>query len=180
MPLDDDITGALPSQTEPFVDRYRAITPAWWPWMKALWETVRAVAVTSGNNEIAIQEITEVTENLGVAWSVQVTVNNHVTGLIKLSGDEEETSFIVVADKFKVSHPLSPTTVVDIFTITGGDVQISGNLLVAGSITAEKLDVVDLSSITANVGTLTAGLIESTDGKSFWDLDTGEFVIGAP
>jgi hypothetical protein len=176
----EDITGALPSQTEPFVDRYRNITPRWWPWMKRLFEQVRAVSVTSNNNEVAIEQILEVTENLGVAWSVQVTVNNHVTGLVKLSGSESESSFIVVADKFKVSHPLTPTTIVDVFTIVGGDVKIDGDLIVEGSITADRLNVATLESITADVGTLTAGRIESTDGTSFWDLDTGEFVIGAP
>jgi hypothetical protein len=48
------------------------------------------------------------------------------------------------------------------------------------TILARHIDVSTLSAIAANIGTVTAGLIQSADGKSYWNLTTGEFVIGAP
>ena len=49
---------------------------------------------------------------------------------------------------------------------------ISGNIEVrSGTITADKLDVNELSAITANMGTLTAGIIRDTGSKYVIDLD---------
>lgn len=41
------------------------------------------------------------------------------------------------------------------------DAYINGNLLVAGTVAANKLNVTSLSSITANIGTITAGILKS-------------------
>jgi hypothetical protein len=58
-------------------------------------------------------------------------------------------------------------------------VALKGDMIVTGSITADKLSVNTLEAISGDMGTLTAGRIESPDGLSFWDLNTGEFQITA-
>lgn len=54
-------------------------------------------------------------------------------------------------------------------------VAIDGNLLVTGTVGADKLSVSSLSAITGDVGTLTSGLIQSFDGKFVIDL-TNKFI----
>ena len=88
----------------------------------------------------------------------------------------------MVADKFKVAHPTASGTTVTAFVIGQvngvSTVGINGNLLVDGSILARSLAVQSLSAITADLGTVTAGRIQSADGLSFWDLDNNIFQIG--
>jgi hypothetical protein len=52
---------------------------------------------------------------------------------------------------------------------------ISADRIQAGSIAANKLSVTDLSSINANMGTVTAGKMQSSDGKFVIDL-TNKFI----
>ncbi len=56
------------------------------------------------------------------------------------------------------------------FTISGGAIYIQGNMYLDGSITAAKITTGTLSAFTANMGTLTAGRIMSTDGKVDFNL----------
>lgn len=55
-----------------------------------------------------------------------------------------------------------------------------GELLVDGSITAAALDVDELSAITSNVGTLTAGVIQNVSGTFVINLDDGRMDIYVP
>jgi hypothetical protein len=48
--------------------------------------------------------------------------------------------------------------------------KLGGELVVDGSITANVLDVQDLSAITADLGVVTAGKLQSTDQKFTIDL----------
>lgn len=48
---------------------------------------------------------------------------------------------------------------------------IDGGLIATDSITADSIDVTDLSSIKANLGTVTAGKLQSSDGLFVIDLD---------
>ena len=54
---------------------------------------------------------------------------------------------------------------------------IHGGYIYTHSIIADKLNVALLSAISANVGTLTAGLIKSTDAKTLFDLTNGFFSV---
>jgi hypothetical protein len=49
--------------------------------------------------------------------------------------------------------------------------EIDGDLIVDGTITSDKLQANELSAITADLGTVTAGKMQSTDGKMVIDLD---------
>lgn len=50
---------------------------------------------------------------------------------------------------------------------------LPGVLIQGGAITADKINVTSLSAMSANVGTVTAGIVQSTDGKTKFDLTNG-------
>jgi cytoskeletal protein CcmA (bactofilin family) len=63
-------------------------------------------------------------------------------------------------------------------TITGdliaGTTITAGNIA-ANAVNADKINVTDLATINANMGTITAGKMESSDGKFVIDL-SGKFI----
>lgn len=175
-------TNPLPSVIEPVVDGNMRWSPIWYRWIKPLLESVRS----------ASDSVQEEFDDINGKWVLSVNANGRVTGYIKLDGSQPQSAFTVLADKFTVVHPSVNGTTIEAFIVglvggvstvgVDGDVLVDGTVkapsIAAGTITADKLDVSTLSAITANLGTLTAGLIQSTDGSSFWNLDTGEFQIG--
>lgn len=54
---------------------------------------------------------------------------------------------------------------------------IDGNLLVNGTVLANKLAVTELSAIAANVGTVTAGLLQNTAGTASFDLNNSRILF---
>lgn len=172
-----DTTEALPSVNEPVVDRYRRWSPRWYPFIKQLLTNIRSQAQSLFTIEETIDEING-------KWSIQINENNRVRGLVTLDATGVLTEFSVLADKFIIVHPAANGTTIQAFIVgnIGGapGVGVNGNLVVDGTILARHIAVDSLSALTADLGTVTAGLIQSADGKSRWNLDTGEFVIGAP
>ncbi|MFC3163050.1 phage tail protein [Ciceribacter thiooxidans] len=55
----------------------------------------------------------------------------------------------------------------------------AADLIVDGAITANKLSVNSLSAVSANCGTLTAGVLQSSNGKMVIDLNAGTIVISS-
>ncbi len=55
--------------------------------------------------------------------------------------------------------------------------KIAGNVIVDGSITAAKLNVTNLAAINANLGTVTAGIIQSSNGKVVWNLNSATLIV---
>jgi hypothetical protein len=108
-------------------------------------------------------------------FGVAINTNGQVVGLIQLDGSAAGSNFTVVADKFQVAQPdAAGGTPVPVFTIAnvGGTnkLVLRGDMLADGTITATKLSVSTLSAIVANLGTITAGLLVSADGKMRIDL----------
>ena len=176
-----DTTNPLPSVKEPFVDRYRFINPVWLRWLKPLLETakstatrVETVATTVNDVTTTVTEISESVNGIEGRWGVGIDVNGKVIGLVRLDGGATGSTFTVLADKFIVRHP---TTTTDIQAFIVGMVNgistvgINGNLVVDDTILARHIDVSSLSSITADVGTVTAGVVRSSDSKFVIDLN---------
>lgn len=98
-------------------------------------------------------------------WSVRINggdVNNPVIGGIALSGTPNGFDFVVSTDRFAIVPPgghYNNRTPVFVTGVVGGlnTVGITGQLLVDGSITADKLRVNSLAAVTANAGTLNGG-----------------------
>lgn len=169
-----DTTGALPSVIEPVVDRNRRWSPVWYPWIKRILDTVRA-------NAASVFSIQTEVDTLNGQWGITVNADNRVTAAIRLDGGATTTSFAVLADKFIVVHPAANATTIQAFIVglVNGvsTVGVNGNLIVDGTILARHIDVASLSAITADVGTVTAGVLQSADGKFVIDLTNKTLTI---
>lgn len=169
------------SVSEPLVDRYRRATEKWYPWFKKLFETLRTVEKGVEDAVVEIQQINQVIDGVSARWGVQINANNQVVGLVRLDGAATGSTFTVVADRFIVSLPTNLTTTIQAFIAGVVDgiptVGINGQLVVDGTISARSLQVDELSAITANVGTVNAGVLVGT--KTYMNLTTGEFYINA-
>lgn len=114
-------------------------------------------------------------------WGIAINANGRVTGLILLSGDDTESTFAVLADKFIVVHPSVDGTTIQAFVIglVNGvsTVGINGNLVVDDTILARHIDVATLSALSANIGECTAGVVRSSDSKFVIDLTNKTLTI---
>ena len=176
-----DTTLNPPSHTEVLVDRNRYINPRWFSWMKRMFDSlrstnanVRTLQDTSVAQGISITEIFELTDNFGARWGVEINGNNQVIGMVRLDGGASGSTFSVVADKFVVAHPAAPGTTITAFVVglVNGvsTVGINGNLVVDNTILARHIAVSSLSAISADVGTITAGLIRDAADTVRFDL----------
>ena len=191
-----DNTSATPSPTEPVIDRYRRWSPVWYPWIKRMLDTLRqtsadldtvqeqvtTLTTTVGGNTTSITQVQQSVDGIEAQWGVTINQNNRVTGLVRLDAGVTGSTFAVLADRFEVVHPSQNGTTITAFVIGNINgtptVGINGNLIVDDTILARHIDVSSLSALTANLGTVTAGRIQSASGASFWDLNTGDFQIG--
>jgi hypothetical protein len=135
---------------------------------------ITTVQTQANGNTAAITQA--LTSNGGTTtnWAVTTNTNRQVTGMVALNGSESGTAFVVVADKFVVALPGAPGTTIQAFVagLVNGvpTVGINGNLLVDGTILARSINVATLSAISANIGTVTAGLIRNTADTLRFDL----------
>jgi len=177
-----DTTSPIPPITQPVVDRYRRWDAVWYRFLKPLFETVRSTerAVTSVTSDLTT--ITEDIDAVQASYGVTVNVDGRVTAAIKLDGSPAQSNFSILADKFIVVHPSVNGTTIQAFIVGNiagtPTVGINGNLVVDDTILARHIDVTSLSAITANVGTVTAGVLQSADGTSYFNLDTKRLRIG--
>lgn len=143
----------------------------------ALAATVSTVSTTVGSHTASISTINASIDGLRASWSVSVNVDGNVTGLVRLSGDNQSSYFTVLADSFLVARPdgTNATAMFGVGQVNGvTQVGINGNLIIDGSVLARHITVGSLDAITANLGTVTAGVIQSPGGETYWNLTTGE------
>jgi uncharacterized Tic20 family protein len=82
------------------------------------------------------------------------------------------TGAVFAVDAFTIDNPGGDDVVP--FSITSDVVSIDSALIKDASISLAQIDtanITDLSSIKADIGTVTAGTLQSTDGKFVIDLD---------
>lgn len=116
------------------------------------------------------------------AYSVTLDVNGYATGFELVNGGGGISAFTITSDKFQVAFPgMTGGEPVPIFTIANVNgspkIALRGDVFADGTITAQAVNVSSLSAITANVGTLTAGLIRSSDNLVRFDLTAGTLTV---
>lgn len=111
---------------------------------------------------------------LQAKWGVTINANKRITGLTLNSGLDNTTTFAVLADKFTIVHPTNDGLTAQAFQAglvnNVATVGINGNLIVDNTITANAINVTTLSALTANLGTVTAGVIQNPAGTLKFDL----------
>ncbi len=150
----------------------------------ALAQQITTVATALDGNVAAVVVLQESIDGIEARWAVSININGEVTGLVKLDGTAEETTFDVVADKFRVSLPgTAGGGVVPVFQVSNVSgtprLTLRGDMIADGSIAARAISVTSLSAIVANIGTITAGKLQRADGKMVIDLDNKQFKIEA-
>ena len=187
-----DNTLPAPTQRTPFVDRFRNISDAWWPWMSKLLDTVRSTATGLSSVEVEVDQVNG-------SWTLNLNAGGELIGRIKADGSGGISVIDILATSFRISQLAAgaggaATVVFEVGTVNGAPAivlkapllsddiiaarmiaadQIIAEHIAAGQIQAEHIDVDTLSAIAADVGLLTAGVIQSADGKMVIDLDDG-------
>ncbi len=143
---------------------------------------INAVSTTVAGHTASIIELIASVDGVSAEWGVAIDIDGNVVGLVRLDGSLTESTFTVVADKFQVAQPGSaggdPVPVFVIASVNGvNKLALRGDMLIDGTILARHISVSSLSAITANVGTVTAGVIKSADDKMQINLNTGVITI---
>lgn len=115
-------------------------------------------------------------------YSVTLSVDGYASGFTLINGGTGVTSFTVLADKFQVALPgFAGGAVTSVFTIAavGGAPKLvfRGDMIGDGTITAGKISVGTLSAIKADLGTVTAGILQSPDGRWYQNLTDRVLII---
>lgn len=108
-------------------------------------------------------------------YSVDLDVNGYASGFSLINGGAGFSAFVVKADKFQIQltgyNSDTPVPIFTAGTINGiPAIGISANVYLDGTLNATALNVATLSAISADMGTLTAGIIKSSDNKFILDL----------
>lgn len=119
------------------------------------------VAKTHNNAALNIVTVSGATtssaSSLPIDPQLSVPTDFHlIRGTIEVPDDTDELTFKLYLPHSAGTISLSSPKLVR---------KLGGELIVEGSITANVLDVQDLSAITADMGTITAGVLQSTDQK---------------
>lgn len=141
----------------------------------ALAQVDQTISTALNGNIAQVQILTASIDGIEQKFAVTLNNNGQVTGLIQLDGTAAGSNFTVVADNFLVAQPdAAGGDPVPVFTIqTVGStpkLALRGDMIANGTITAQKLVAATLSAISANLGTITAGRMQSADGKMIIDL----------
>jgi hypothetical protein len=131
--------------------------------------------------EEATAGIDPVTGNLvsKALWEVSATADDQVGSIGLVSDGQGGTEAYVKAGRFQVYDPANPAERDQVFVVENGKVSMNTayideahiKTLAAGEVTVENLSADSLSAITADMGTITAGLMQSADGKMKIDLN---------
>lgn len=172
----------------------------------ALATQINTVTSQVAGNTASISVLTSSVDGVLTRFAVTLNANNEITGFIQLDGSVTGSNFIVAVDNFQVAKVGTTggdaVPVFQISTVAGvakltlrGDMIADGTIIAraiaAGSITADKIAVSSLSALSANIGTVTAGIIRNpantavfdaqnmrwyrVDGKAEIDLLNGKF-----
>lgn len=111
-------------------------------------------------------------------YSLTLNVDNAVTGMDIFNGGAGLSGVIFTTDSFLIQKPGSPGSETPMFavgTVNGvaGTVGINGDLVIDGTVTARALVSVSVDAYFATFGTMTAGIIKSSDGHYINNLTTG-------
>ena len=124
-------------------------------------DTVQAVAndntASVSQHSTAIAGLEDGVETLEASWGVTLDVNGYCSGFA-MNNDGDHAEALFRADTFAVGSPGTESLT---FVVQDGAVMMPGVRIQDGTIDAEKLSINDLSAISANMGTVTAGTMKT-------------------
>lgn len=154
----------------------------------ALAQQITTAITSIGDNTTAISEVIESVDGVKASFTVALNENGAVTGIVRLSGEDGTSTFLVAADKIVFEDPNGGSPVPMFVVIEDPDnegeylAHLNGTLI-ATAIKAGTVDIGTLSALVANLGYIRAGKLESSDaviasGKRLMiDLDDPEIIM---
>jgi sulfur carrier protein ThiS len=128
--------------------------------------------------------VADVTGQLIGAWKVTVGSDGYFTGLQLIGANGPggfQSELKIAVDKFLIGAPGSGFGAEAVFSLGTrngiGRMVLRGDFIADGSINANQINVLNLSAISANVGTLTAGIIQSSNGKMVINLTNNTMIF---
>lgn len=135
--------------------------------ISALASSLETVSTTLGENTASVTVLSESVDGIKAQYTVAVEAGGVTGGYvitgIQLADGTGKISFGIKADEFYIVDPNDSDTVEIPFVISGGQVYIKSAVI--PQITADKITTTDLASITATLGSVTTGRIQSPNGK---------------
>lgn len=149
---------------------------------EALASLITTVSTSVDGNTADISTLQTSVNGIYAEWGVVIDVNGYVVGAVRLDGGASQSTFTATVNEFKIAAPGvsggSPVPVFAVQTVNGAaKVALRGDMIVDGSIVARHLSVSTLSAIAADVGTVTAGVLRSSDSKFVIDLTNKTITI---
>ena len=160
----------------------------------ALAQAIDSVTTIVDDQQLTVQVIQQSIDGIQGRVGLVVNANGHIVGSVLLDGTSSSSTFTVSASSFQVALLDSTAgSAVPVFAISNVNgvprLTLRADMIADGAISARSLSVATLSAITANLGTVTAGLIRDpsniyqfrvadgwfgkTDGSSFIDMKNG-------
>lgn len=156
MPVQDTSMPA-PSATEPFVDRYRRVTPKWYPWVKRMIDSLRQTVLTVNTIETQV-------------GTIDVTVDQLVTDLNSAELTIASLEDTTVAQGIQIANTITLTSSMSAqwaVTVNGNN-QVIGQVKLDGSATNSTFSVVADKFVVAHPAapgtTITAFVVGNVDG----------------
>ena len=128
-----------------------------------LYDIVLAVVTADANGKIAV----EVVGTTGTIINGDHITTGSITAVNIAAGT-------ITADKLSAFYIQVGGAAGD---VNGGVTTIDGGHIETGTIVADKMDVGELSAISADIGTVTAGILQSTDELNTINLTLGTFTL---
>lgn len=140
-------------------------------------EVTASLGQLQSSIDLNASAIADVSGNLAAAVTLSLNVNGYVSGWQSTNNGTSST-FTVIGSTFNVAEPGvaggAPINAFSVQIVNGtAKMALRGDMYADGIITANKLNVTSLSAISANIGTITAGYMQSPDGKMIIDLNNG-------
>jgi hypothetical protein len=141
----------------------------------ALARDISTAVTRLDENTAQVTALAQSVNGLSANYTILIDINGRVVGYTQLSGTAEQSEFVVAADFFKVAGTSGAgVPVFALQTVNGvGRMALRGDMLADGTITARALDVSTLSAITANLGTVTAGLVRDASNIYNFNVTQG-------
>lgn len=145
---------------------------------EALSQQITTAVTQLNGNTAAVTALAQSINGIEGRFGVAVNLNGQVIGLVQLDGTSAGSNFVVVANTFRVAFPgVSGGDPVPVFAISSVNgvtkLALRGDMIADGTIVARHLNVVSLSALSANMGTVTAGIMRDPAKKYFFNLTTG-------
>ncbi len=139
-------------------------------------DTTAALAATASSEAKVTADQTAATVSAQMIWKASATAADGTVTLagFGLSADSGAGSKVLFrADKIGFLMPGAGTALA--LAIENGKTVIANASI--GQLSADKIDAINLSSVSADLGTVTAGKMVSADGKTVFDLDAGVLIM---